>query len=184
MGWLIIPSDFKITQGTVLDNIPWDYAPDLLGIVLSNPCDLQYDKASYFLLAALIPARETIQESKDFIQRVEGVKDFKLKKKTFDKLPGFMEQFIHNKNIIRYFFIDPSKALSTPPFFVDFQNLITIPISHQKNLKVIAQLPSPHREKMIMHFASYISRIGVERLDKIRTKELVSELVNPYEPIN
>jgi hypothetical protein len=67
------PSE-AIKQGMIVDQIPWPLdGPKPLGIVLSNPCDLEHNKASYLIIAALISAKKTIQLTKDFQSRIEGI---------------------------------------------------------------------------------------------------------------
>jgi len=180
MSWLVPEEESKITQGTILDNIPWGLDPSPLGVVLSNPCDLEWGKASYILIASLVPARETIQLTKEFQQQVQNLKEKVVSPNKWDKLSKFFKPFINNQNITRYFFVDPTKVFDAPLFFVDFQHLFTLPFSKVTELEVIAKLPSPHREKMIVHFSSYISRIGVDREDQEETKIFINHLAEPY----
>lgn len=180
MSWLVDYDLDQLTQGVVVDNVPFGLNPNPLGIILSNPCDLEWNKASYILIASLIPAKDTIQSSSEFKQRVLNVTDNKLGKDKWKKLAAYISQFVHNVNIMRYFFVDPSKVFQAPSFFVDFQHIVTVPISSSNNLDPVGFLPSPHREKMIMHFSSYISRIGVDRVDDSSNDSLIAELAQPY----
>ncbi|MDK2977991.1 MAG: hypothetical protein PWP52_705 [Bacteroidales bacterium] len=180
MSWLVKEENNIITQGTVLDNIPWELDPAPLGIVLSNPCDLEWGKASYLLVASLVPAKETIQMSKEFKQKVESAKDYVISKTKWKSFEVYLKQFINNQNIARYYFIDPTNAIEAPLLFVDFQHLLTIPIFKKDNLEIVAKLPSPHTEKMISHFSSYISRIGVDRENKEDAEALINQLAAPY----
>ena len=182
MSWLIQEENDKIiTQGSVLDNIPWNLDPAPLGIVLSNPCDLEWGKASYILVASLIPAKETLQLSKEFQQKVSSADESnKLSKSKWKPFGVYLKQFVNNQNIVRYYFIDPTKAIEAPLFFVDFQHLITVPIEQKDQLEIVAKLPTPHKEKMISHFASYVSRIGVDREIEETTEVLMNQLADPF----
>ena len=73
-----------------------------------------------------------------------------------------------------------TKVIKAPLFFVDFQHIITIPIDKKDTLETVAKLPSPFREKMIMHFSSYISRIGVDRENMDELDSLITDLADPY----
>jgi hypothetical protein len=176
------PSE-QIKQGMIVDQIPWFFdGPKPLGIVLSNPCDLEHDKASYLLVAALIPAKETLQLTKEFQNKIQGVgEDYLLKgNKQWKGLTELIENFIHNKNIVRYYFIDPRPIIKAPLFFVDFQLILSIPISESAVLDKVAQLSSPFVEQMIIHFASYTSRIASERVDNSQAGEIITKIVEPY----
>lgn len=180
MSWLVDYDLDQLTQGVVVDNVPFGLSPSPLGIILSNPCDLEWNKASYILIASLIPAKDTIQSSKEFKQQIQGATNNKLGKDKWKKLGAYISQFVHNVNIMRYFFVDPSRVFQAPSFFVDFQHIVTVPITYADKLEPIGFLPSPHREKMIVHFSSYISRIGVDRIDEASEGSIVSELATPY----
>jgi hypothetical protein len=182
MIFLREPSE-QIKQGMIVDQIPWSLdGPKPLGIILSNPCDLEHDKASYLLLAALIPAKETLQRAKEFKNKIQGAgEDYQLNgSKQWKGLTEFIESFIHNKNIVRYYFIDPRPVIEAPLFFVDFQLILSIPISESPVLSKVAQLSSPFVEQMIIHFASYTSRIASDRVDDLQLKEITDKIAEPY----
>lgn len=170
-----------ITQGTVIDNVPWSLDPAPLGIVLSNPCDLEWGKASFLLVASLISAQDILQLSKEFKSKINTANIRKeLTKSNWESLNNMIESYVHNKNVTRYFFINPKNVIDAPLLFVDFQNLITIPIENNIYLTIEAQLPSPHTEKMMIHFSSYISRIGVDRINEESTKVFIQEIASPF----
>ncbi|RHU24313.1 MULTISPECIES: hypothetical protein [Parabacteroides] len=179
MSWLKNPEK-EITQGSIIDGIEWGMGDDPLSIVLSNPCDLEHGKASFLIVAALLPANETISMSKEFLSRINDVESFELPRKRWTSLSNYLLDIIHNKVIIRYFFIDPSDVIDSPSLLVDFQLVRSVPISRKKDLKYIAQLPDPFKEQMIMHFAAYTSRIAVNRVDNFRESQLILELAKPY----
>jgi hypothetical protein len=176
------PSE-QIKQGMIVDQIPWSLGgPKPLGIILSNPCDLEHDKASYLLIAALIPAKETLQLTKEFQNKIQGAEeDHQLKgNKQWKGLTELIENFIHNKNIVRYYFIDPRPIIEGPLFFVDFQFILSIPISESTVLDKVAQLSSPFVEQMVVHFASYTSRIASDRVDDSQAEEIIAKIAEPY----
>jgi hypothetical protein len=171
----------QVKQGMIVDQIPWDIdGPKPLGIILSNPCDLEHDKASFLLIAALVPAKETFQASNEFQDRIQGRGNFQLGRKQWDNLCKLIETYIHNKNIVRYYFIDPRPLIEEPMFFVDFQFIISIPFYKSSMLDRVAQLSSPFVEQMITHFAAYTSRIAGERADGSQLEEVISEIAQPY----
>jgi hypothetical protein len=137
------PSD-QVRQGMIVDQIPWSLEGQKpLGIILSNPCDLEHDKASYLLIAALIPAKETLQLTKEFQNKTQNSgEDHRLGKKQWDSLTELIENYIHNKHIVRYYFIDPRPVIEEPLFFVDFQLVLSVPIGAGNVLDKIAQLSS------------------------------------------
>jgi hypothetical protein len=175
------PSDL-IKQGMIVDRIPWSIeGPKPLGIVLSNPCDLEHNKASYLLLAALISAKTTLQLTNEFQEKVKNNnEEHYLKRKSWKSLSEFIKDSIHNKYITRYYFIDPRPIIEDPPFFVDFQFVLSIPIVASNLLDKVAQLSSPFVEQMIMHFAAYTSRIACDRADDSQVERMVTEIAEPY----
>jgi hypothetical protein len=178
MSLLIKPQTY-IKQGTIVDGVPWPFDPKPLGIILSNPCDLELGKASYLLIASLIPAKETLQYSREFINKIDPT-NYTLKQRQWNSLKDIIVNYIHNKNIARYFFINPNNVITAPYLFIDFQHLLSIPIDGKETLISIAQLPSPYAEQMIVHFSSYISRIGVDRINDEKTEEIINEIASPY----
>lgn len=175
-----------ITLGSIVDGVPWSLpsVPNTgrspLGIVLSNPCDLQWGKADLYLIAILLPAKDILQQTREFQAKVESSKDNLLTRKPWDSLSAMLEDFIHNKNIARFFFIDPD-FLDNIALFVDFQFLISLPVTeYQDKLEIKSQLVSPYREKLIVHFANYTSRIGVDRLGRDLTDRYIERLADPY----
>jgi len=167
-----------ITQGTVIDGVNWGPDDDSLGIVLTNECDFENDKAGFVIAAALVPAADTIQLSKEFLSRMSGLDDSAIiKKKRWDSIQSWLETFIYNKNVSRYYLIRPGKDMDWPLFFVDFQHIISIPISSVASLQSIAQLPSPYKEQMMVQFASYIARIPVDREEDVIS--VAEELIAP-----
>jgi len=183
MAWLSEYDRDNITQGTIVDNVPWGIENAPLGIVLTNACDVEWDKASYLLIASLLPAKDILQNSKEFEQITQSAsEENKLSRSKSKSLANFLRDFIHNTNIVRYFFIDPTPVYpSLPHFFIDFQHLITMPYHDRTSLTTVAQLDTPHREKLILHFSSYVSRIAVDRISQSTYQETVSALSDPYD---
>ncbi len=168
----------KFSQGSVLDGVDWGLGEsNPLSIVLSNECDLINDKASYIVVAALVSAKTTIINSKEYISRIEGYNRGEVGKDKWKKLKDFIDGYIYNKGITRYFFINPRPILEAPFLFVDFQHITSIPFIECKDLETIAQLPSPYKEQMMVQFASYTARIPVDRDED--TSLIVEEIVEP-----
>lgn len=166
----------EITQGSIVDNADFGMEENALGIVLSNACDFLNDKMGYILISCLVPATNVILESKEFKNKIDGVgDDRKISKTKWGKIKPFLDNYIFNKGISRYFFIDPRPILDCPLLFVDFQHIVSIPFEQNSELENVAQLQSPYREQMIVHFASYTARIPVDRNDK--TDELARSLI-------
>ena len=184
MAWLTEFDKNQITQGTIVDNVPWNLNHNPLGVILTNACDIQWDKANFLHIACLLPAKDILQNSNEFEQITSSAdEDNNLSKTKTKSLDKFFSDFIYNRNIVRFFYIDPKPVLeSLPHFLLDFQNLITIPFKEEERLNPIAQLPSPHREKMILHFSSYVSRVAVDRVDDQTYKETMQDLSEPYDP--
>jgi hypothetical protein len=169
-----------LNQGSVVDEAPWglEYSP--LGIVLTNPCDLSWEKASFVLLAALHDAKGVIQASKEFRTAVADAPGGQLSRRQKGSLDRLIRRFVDNSDIRRYFFIEAA-ALRLPPLVVDFQHLLAVRNTAGFHLRSLALLPPPHREKLIVHFASYVSRIGVERFADEKAKELIRAVAEPYD---
>jgi hypothetical protein len=172
-----------LDQGAVLDDIPWgeefeENAP--LGIVLTSTCDLEHGHADFVILAALKPAQAVIQASREFRNKVEGAAGNALNRRPWDSLVGLLEDFVHNANIQRYFFVEAQAALGQPPLLADFQHVVSISLGRARACPVLATLPSPFREQLVTHFAAYSSRIGVERTPQPEVTALTDELADPY----
>lgn len=179
MSVLRLPSgDFD--QGSVFDGVPWNLPAAPLGIAITNTCDLEHDKADFVILAAMKPAKEIIQASSEFRSKLEGADGLALKRRAWDSLLEMLADLVHNASIRRYYFLDCRGALGLDPVLVDFQQLISVPIERARSLPFVAALPSPDREKLVVHFASYASRIGVDRQLPARIAELTTLLTHPY----
>lgn len=167
----------KITQGAILYGVDWGLEPNPLSIVLTNECDFVNGNASFVIVAALVAAKETITESEDYKNKTQGITSEEIGKSKWDVLRKFLEKYIYNKGVTRYYFIDPAEAIEAPYFFVDFQHLQSIPIESVEDLEVVAQLPSPFKEQMMVQFASYTARIPVDRADDITS--IVDNIISP-----
>jgi len=175
----------QIKQGMIVDQIPWNFeGPKPLGIILTNPCDLEHNKASFLIIAALVSAKDTLHVSNDFQNRIQGINDeYQLNNKKWESLTVLIENYIHNKNITRYYFIDPRPIIEDIFFFVDFQFIISVPFEKSGMLVKIAQLSSPFVQQMIVHFAGYTSRIAVDRANDVQSQEIISKIADPYRKI-
>ncbi len=169
----------EFTQGAVLDDLPWGRSDGPLGIVLSNPCDLERDKAAYVVVAALVPAKAVIHSSNEVRSLVKDADERGvLSKKQWRALERKLERYVHNADITRYFLVDAS-LLGLNFLLVDFQSVLSV--SYDEISKdVLAGLPRPYREKMIMHYASYVSRIAVDRREGAELRGATRELAEPF----
>ena len=174
------PPTGRIYQGSVLDGIPWNLEAAPLGIALSNTCDLEYDKADFLIVAALKPAKDVIQASGEFRSKLDGAQGQTLRKRAWESLVALLEDLIHNASVRRYFLLDARAVLDLGPLLVDFQQLISVPIEKARNLPLVATLASPDRERLVVHFAAYTSRIGVDRQAEGEVAGLRDFLAEPY----
>jgi len=188
MEWVEPCGITAITQGTIIGGVGWgeEYGP-ALSIVLSNACDLEHDKAGFVVVAALIPAAETLASTKEFINKVQGADSNKqLKKKQWESFSAYIEDFIHNKNVGRYYYFNPAPVIDVPPLFVDFQYIQSIHISRFKILvadaqvEAVGQLKHPFVEKMMMHFVGYTGRVPSDREDGAQEAFDMQNLANGY----
>lgn len=167
MDW-VDESDGELTQGGILDL--GDDSP--LHIILSNACDLEHGKCSFIVLAALVPAVEVIKANKEYSEISNG----ELSGKQGKRLRKLVERFVYNKDVSRYYFIDPSAVLDSEALFVDFQNIKSVRISEATEGEVVAKLRSPLVEQMMMHFVSYVARIPSDRADDDYISRLIDRL--------
>lgn len=181
MQWVSKALD-KITQGSIIDGVDWGLGDENpLSIVLSNACDLEHRKCSFLIVLALLPASETLSNSKEFISKVESADNNKgLGSKAWNSLCEFLKGYIHNKNICRYYFFDPRPELDVEPLVVDFQMIRSVPFAKIGELERLAQLSSPFVEQMVVHFAGYTARIPSDRVDDDEEKKLLAELTCGY----
>lgn len=165
MDW-ITPLDNieELTQGTIVGNVNFGYEEDLVGIVLSNGCDLEHNHASYLIIAALYPASSIISSSREYLGLIDknGYESSSSRQKT--RVKEKLSDYIHHRAINRYYFIDCTECELGMYMMIDFQQIISIPINEKSNLKPIANLCTPLKEQMIMQFVSYTSRIPTDRV--------------------
>lgn len=181
MSWIIKATD-HITQGSIVYGIDWGMGEsNPLSIVLSNACDLSHNKCSFLIVLALLPAQETLSSSKEFLSIVDSANAKKgLTSKSWKALCDFLKGYIHNKNICRYYFIDPSAEIDAPLLVADFQMIKSVEFNKIDQLENLAQLPPPFIEQLIIHFASYTARIPSDRVNEESETKLVEELACGY----
>lgn len=180
MSKAIESTDF--TQGTIVDRVDWGNEDEaMFGIVLSSPCDIEQGNASYILIAALQDAITIVNNTREFKNKVSSVNpEAPLSRGKMSDIGKFYAKFIHNKDVTRYFFIDTSNLFDDLEYvLVDFQRTVTLPFDSHGELEVIGKLPSPFSDKMIMHYASHVSRVGVNRIPDNETDEICKAWV-PY----
>jgi hypothetical protein len=171
-----------ITQGSIIDGVDWNLGDDNpLSIVLSNACDIEHEKSSYLIVIALLPAVEILSVSKEFKSKTSTANANKaLAKGAWRSLTEFLTAYIHNKNITRYYFIDPTPIIDSQILMADFQLIKSIDIHDASNFENIAHLSNPFLEQMIIHFASYTARIPSDRVDAQTETNLINELACGY----
>lgn len=172
----LINSDI-LSQGAVLLGVDWGVNPNPLSIVLTSECDLIHEKASYIIVASLISAKEIICESSDYQDMIQDIGEEGISNSKWGKISKFLNNYIHNKGISRYYFIDPADAFDSPHLFVDFQHLKSIPFEDSSSFEVLAKLPTPYKEQMIVQFASYMARIPVDRTED--TTQIIEDIIAP-----
>jgi hypothetical protein len=97
-----------------------------------------------------------------------------------DKLEKFVGKLIDNDEPRRNFYLKGMPQIGLPDSFIDFQQITSIPFDHvQKHAKVIAKLNSPWREKLATHYAGYMMRIGVERIEGAARTQIIENLTAP-----
>lgn len=181
----VVDGEPPLNQGYLVDGVSFgvEESPPF-GIILSNPCDLEWEKASFILIAAVLPAGPIIKESQEFKQIVESVDEggeTSLSRRKWTGLSKFITRFIYNDAIGRYFLLD-AREIAGQCLFVDYQFLVALPFEDQERLTVICKVPSPDREKMVSHFGGYLSRIADDRPEGSDADDMVSQLVAPFSP--
>lgn len=181
MEWIRPFSDIQeLTQGSIIDGVDWGNGADNpLSIVLSNACDLSYEgHCSYLIVAALYPMYDIISSSREFLGIVQdGIKELtKAQRRQIDRL---FDDYIFNRTITRYYFIDCSIIEPDLYLFVDYQHIKSVPFQNVE-YKPIAHLVSPLREQMMMRFVFYTGRVPVDRPDGEQYEKIVGRLRSFY----
>ncbi|MCR5362462.1 MAG: hypothetical protein K6E73_10720 [Bacteroidales bacterium] len=181
MQWVIDAKE-NITQGSIVDGVDWGRGEDNpLSIVLSNACDFEHDKLSFLVVAALVPAKETLMATKEYKSKVASADEGNgLSKKSWESFADYLKNFIHNKVVGRYFFFDPNPVIDAPLFLVDFQQICSLDADMMENLTNVGQLDHPHVEKMMAHFVGYTGRVPSDRADETQEGEYLQELQGDY----
>jgi hypothetical protein len=177
---IAVPSD-QLNFGSIVEGVPWPDENEFpVGVVLTNPCDLEHDKADYIMIGGLRDAR-LLQQSSDFVDRVGGPPSATvLSKSKSDKVVKLIANYVHNIGIARYFFLDVSQIMDDPAYvLIDFQRIITVR-NNDHGLTPIGIIPSPYSEKLISHYSAYVSRIGVDRVDAETLRTICQYIANSY----
>jgi len=166
----------KISQGTIVDGIPWKDGEDQpLGIVLSNACDLEHNHSSFIIVAALVSAKDVLTRTNDFRNKLQ---DHKINQKNAQK---FFKPYINNESIVRYYFIgEYTKAEIDDYLMVDFQQIQSFNISSIESLAPLAQLKHPFIEQMMMRYTAYTSRIPSDRVSEEEFQKMVNYLAEDF----
>ena len=169
-----------LTQGIVLDEVQWQEpgpSPPL-GIVLTNVCDIENQKAESILCAALVPAGPVLQATSEFRDLVMGADGSLLSSSKWRSLAKTLEGVVRNQRIGRYYFIDGTAVADY--FLADFQKLISLSLSTALRAPSIAFLEVPDREHLVSRFAAYTTRVGVAEPEADGIREAVAALAAPY----
>ena len=166
----------KISQGTIVDGIPWKDGEDQpLGIVLSNACDLEHNHSSFIIVAALVSAKDVLTRTNDFKNKLQ---DHKINQKNAQK---FFKPYINNESIVRYYFTgDYIEAGIDDYLMVDFQQIQSFDISSIESLEPLAQLRHPFIEQMMMRYTAYTSRIPSDRVSEEEFQKMVNYLAEDF----
>ena len=100
-----------------------------------------------------------------------------ISKTKWGKVKPFLDDYILNKGVSRYYYINMEPVVVSPPLFVDFQHIVSIPYDQINEFDNVAQLNSPYREQMMVQFASYTARIPIDRIND--TTDLARNLIEP-----
>lgn len=182
MQWVVEVKE-NITQGSIVSGVDWGRGEDnpALSIVLSNACDIEHEKLSFLIVAALVPAKETLMATKEYKSIVDSADDeYGLKDKSWKAFVNYLTNFIHNKGIGRYFFLDPSPVIDAPLLLVDFQQVLSLEVNTIEDLTNEGQLDHPHTEKMMAHFVGYTGRVPSDRVDEPKEADYIKELRGEY----
>lgn len=171
---VIIPG--PIDQGAIVEGVNWEGLTDgiecPLSIVLSNACDIEHDKCAYLQVLGLLDAKDVLTSTTEY-QKIKESKPKNIAKSA----KSYLEKYIHNKEISRYFFIDPSQIIECDPLVVDFQLIMSIPFSQIDRVIPVAQLDSPLKELFITRYSAYTCRIPSPRLEEERCTSIIEEIV-------
>ena len=182
MQWVVDAKE-NITQGSIVSGVDWGRGEDnpALSIILSNACDFEHDKLSFLIVAALVPAKETLMTTKEYMSKVASADDEKgLRTRPWTSFVNYLTNFIHNTSIGRYFFFDPNPVIDAPLLLVDFQQVRSIDVNIMEDLINEGQLDHPHVEKMMAHFVGYMGRIPTDRAGEPKEATYLQELRGDY----
>ena len=144
MQW-VVEAKGEITQGSIVDGVDWGHGDDNppLSIVLSNACDFENEKLGFVTVAALVPAKETLEMTKEYREKVDSAgAEHELAKKPWDSFCKYLVSFIHNTKVGRYYFFDPRPTIEAPLLLVDFQQIRSLDLSVIADLDIVGQLGS------------------------------------------
>jgi len=184
MQWIVGNQGENLTQGTILYGVDFGYGEyNPLCIVLSNACDFENDKLSFIILAILVPAKETLRNSKEVCAIYKEKEWADLTRREKDAICNIYTDKIHNKSIGRYYFFNPKPIIDMDPLLVDFQHVRSFEYSTFKKsvdngkIQVLGRLDHPFVEQMMMQYAGYTGRVPSDRLSSEKVQELINTLL-------
>lgn len=180
MEWLKkLDSIEELTQGSIVDGVDWgDGDNDPLSIVLSNACDLEHDgHCSYLIVAAMYQAGDIIRASREYNGIIQGADLADISKRQRIQIERLFLDYIHNRTINRYFFIDCSNIEQGLYLVVDFQRILSVKYEAKAYLTPVANLISPLREHMMMRFVGYTARIPIDRVSDDKGQEIIRSML-------
>lgn len=181
MQWVVEAED--ITQGSIVSGVDWGRGNENppLSIVLSNACDFENDKLGFVIVAALVPAKETLEMTKEYRDKVSSAgTGQELARKPWESFSNYLVSFIHNTKVGRYYFFDPTPTIDAPLLLVDFQQIRSLDLAMLEGLGIEGQLAHPHVEKMMAHFVSYVGRVPTERVEPLQEALYLEKLRGEY----
>lgn len=139
-----------------------------LWMVLTPACDFEQNKCENVLLAQVQPLinheayKAWQQAARNFDETPKHNQTNEIKQ-TVSKARGRVIDLVKNKAGGRFRFFPGTFFL--PDCIVDFQNLLTLPITDSNQYEAVCSLDNPYREETLQFFSNYFGRIGTPDYD-------------------
>lgn len=170
-----------IDQGDVLypvkikEYIPWWGDDSSYPIIVLTPtCDIAHKKADYHKFGILesfplffIRLCETILDTNDFnVETISSTKKTKINNKLKKAITNAWP---------RYHFLMADGKISKTNRIIDFEIILSTPISEFNPGLRVARLCNPYKENLIHRFSHHVMRIGTPDIPTDKVKDLVDK---------
>jgi hypothetical protein len=171
----------EIDQGDILypikikEWLPWWLDKKEYPIIIMTPsCDIFNNKANHHRFPVLEPFPLFVLKISKDITGEDNIDYKSMSKKKYDKIKQKLNQAISN-SWPRYHFLPADSNIIKTDRIIDFELLISVPISSFSPGLKVSRLASPFKEELIHRYAHHGMRIGTPDIPKQEVDRIISK---------